>query len=496
MKALISVYDKTGIADFAKELTRRGIELLSTGGTLKAIEEAGLAVTAVEDVTGSAEMLGGRVKTLHPSIHGALLARRDDPEHMGQIQERGIDPIDLVVCNLYPFEEGLKRDLEEGQMVELIDIGGPSMLRSAAKNFSGVCVLCESGQYEEYLNRFDAGELDLPYRKSLSAAAFAHCSAYDARIASYLNPEPFPMVLNKSYQLAQTLRYGENPHQEAAFYVDPLEGGVLGNFTLLGGKPLSYNNLRDVDAALGLVLSLEEKACVAVKHLTPCGVAVGETPLEAFERAYSCDPVSIFGGIVAFNQEVDGDCAKRLNDVFLEIVAAVSFTEEALDVLRTKKNLRIMQIESPPSGGMQIVSVDGGLLLQSGDNVLYEKLEVVSERAPSEEEMQGLLFAFQVVKFAKSNAIVVSDGKQASGIGAGNVSRIEAAKVALEKGQGGTLLASDAFFPFSDVVEEAAKYGIKAIIQPGGSIHDKESIDVCNKHGIALVFTGMRHFRH
>ncbi|NLL23689.1 MAG: bifunctional phosphoribosylaminoimidazolecarboxamide formyltransferase/IMP cyclohydrolase [Tissierellia bacterium] len=496
MRALISVYDKTGITTLAKELVELGYELLSTGGSLKTLKEAGCPVTAVEEVTGFPELLGGRVKTLHPAIHAGILARKDDPEHIRQIRQQGIEPIDLVVCNLYPFEEGLKKNLPFPEMIELIDIGGPTMIRSAAKNYSSVLVLSSQKQYEEFIARSKENRLDAEYRKRLAAAAFSHCAGYDARIANYLNQELFPDELHLSFVRKEILRYGENPHQEAAFYTDPLMPGLLSEAELLGGKALSYNNLRDADAAIGLALSFEEGVCVAVKHCTPCGVGRAETAFEAYELAYSCDPVSIFGGIVAFNQEVDAATAEKMNEIFLEIVAAPSFTQEALDVLKKKKNLRILLLKGTPSDRPVMTSVDGGLLLQSPDHDLYEKLEVVSEKQPTKEQLEGLLFAFRVVKYAKSNAIVVSDGKKAAGIGAGNVNRIDATKIALERGQGGTLLASDAFFPFDDVVEEAARMGIEAIIQPGGSIQDQASIDACNRHGIVLVFTGMRHFRH
>ncbi|HHX03909.1 MAG TPA: bifunctional phosphoribosylaminoimidazolecarboxamide formyltransferase/IMP cyclohydrolase [Tissierellia bacterium] len=496
MRALISVYDKTGIVPLAKELLEQGYELLSTGGSLKVLQEAGCAVTPVEEVTGFPELLGGRVKTLHPAIHAGLLARKSDPEHLRQIQEQGIEPIDLVVCNLYPFEEGLKKDLPLDEMIELIDIGGPTMIRSAAKNYLSVFVLCSSDQYEEFVTRLKEDRADAEYRKSLAAAAFSHCAGYDARIATYLNPDLFPEHLHMSFKRTEMLRYGENPHQSAAFYTDSLSPGLLSNAKLLGGKPLSYNNLRDADAAIGLAYSFDEGVCIAVKHCTPCGAGRAATALEAYELAYSCDPVSIFGGIVALNMEVDAPTAQKMSEIFLEVVAAPGFTDEALEILTRKKNLRVLEVHGRPSEKPMITSVDGGILLQSPDMELVEKLEVVSERQPSEEELEGLLFAFQVVKFAKSNAIVVSDGKKTAGIGAGNVNRIDATRIALERGQGGTLLASDAFFPFDDVVEEAARMGIRAIIQPGGSIQDQASIDACNRHGIALVFTGMRHFRH
>ncbi len=496
MRALISVYDKTGITSLASELVSLGYELISTGGSLKALQEAGCPVTAVEEVTGFPELLGGRVKTLHPAIHAGILARKEEPDHLAQVEAQGIKPIDLVVCNLYPFEEGLKKHLPQEEMIELIDIGGPTMIRSAAKNHKSVLVLCEQNQYEEFVKRAKEGGLDEEYRKKLAAAAFSHCAGYDARIATYLNQELFPEHIHLSVTRSQVLRYGENPHQEAAFYTDPLSPGLLSEATLLGGKPLSYNNLRDADAAIGLAYSFDEGVCIAVKHCTPCGAGRAESTFEAYELAYSCDPVSIFGGIVAFNRQVDAPTAKKLTEIFLEVIAAPGFTEEALEILRVKKNLRILEVKGKPSERPLFTSVDGGYLLQTPDTKLYEKLEVVTQTKPTEEEMEGLLFAFQVVKFAKSNAIVVSDGKKTAGIGAGNVNRIDATRIALERGQGGTLLASDAFFPFDDVVEEAARMGIRAIIQPGGSLQDQASIDACNRHGIALVFTGMRHFRH
>ena len=508
-RALLSVSDKTGIVELAQKLHQLGVELLSTGGTAKAIKDAGIPVTNVSDVTGFPECLDGRVKTLHPAIHAGLLAMRANPDHMRQIQELGIAPIDMVVINLYPFKATImKPDVAFQDAIENIDIGGPTMLRAAAKNFQDVVVMVDPADYAPVLAEFEGqGDVSYETKRMLCYKTFAHTAAYDALISNYLRQQVgigFPDSLTLTYEKVQPLRYGENPHQGAMFYKEPLPApGTLTQAKQLQGKELSYNNIGDTNGALDLLREFDELAVVAVKHANPCGVAVGGTILDAYTRCYNADPVSIFGGIVVTNAEVDEATAQEMTKIFLEIVVAPSYTEGALKVFKKKKNLRVLQLDGvvPLKDGVwDMKRVAGGMLVQDVDNrLLGEELQVVTERAPSEKEMADLMLAWRIVKHTKSNGIAVAKDNTSLGVGPGQVNRIWAAEQALERsGEAvkGAALASDAFFPFDDCVEAAAKAGISCIIQPGGSIRDQDSIDACNKHGIAMVFTGMRHFKH
>ena len=500
-QALISVSDKSNLLEFATFLIEQGYKILSTGGTYKHLQENGIEVTEVKDVTGFPEILDGRVKSLHPAIHGGIMARRSDEKHMATIAEHGINPIDIVIVNLYPFFEKMNTGLSEAEMIEFIDIGGPSMLRSSAKNFYDVTVVTDVNDYEKVINEIkENGSTSLETRKLFAGKVFNLTSAYDAAISSYILSEDFPQFLESSYEKVMDLRYGENPHQKAAYYVDKTKNGAMKDFEYLQGKELSFNNIRDMDLAYKVVAEFEETTCSAVKHSTPCGVAIGETVLEAYQKAYECDPMSIFGGIIAFNKEVDGATATELNKIFLEIVIAPSFTEEALEVFKVKKNVRIIKVNNPVSDKVTYVKVDGGLIVQSTDNQFSTDLKVVTEVQPTEKQMTDLVFAQKIVKWVKSNAIVVATNGQAYGIGGGQTNRIWAAQQAIERAkhkvQDELVLASDAFFPFRDVADFAAENGITAIIQPGGSIKDQESIDACNEKNIPMVFTGMRHFMH
>ncbi|MDD7793272.1 bifunctional phosphoribosylaminoimidazolecarboxamide formyltransferase/IMP cyclohydrolase [Clostridium sp. 'White wine YQ'] len=496
-RALISVFNKYGILDFAKFLQEKNVEIISTGGTYKYLKENGINVIEINEVTEFPEMLDGRVKTLHPKIHGGILAIRDNKEHMETIREHEINPIDLVVVNLYPFFEKVKEDLEFEEKVEFIDIGGPTMLRAAAKNFNDVVVISDVKDYEKVKNEITENiEVSYKTRKLLAGKVFNLMSAYDAAISNFLLDEEYPEYLSVSYKKLQDLRYGENPHQSAAYYGSTMVDGSMNGFEILNGKELSYNNIKDLDIAWKVACEFEETACCALKHNTPCGVAIGSDVYDAYIKAYDCDPISIFGGIVAVNKKVDKKTAEEMAKIFLEIVAAPDFDEDALEVLKTKKNLRVLKIKNSPQDKKYMVTVDGGMLIQEEDKKLLDELKVVTEKAPSKEELDQLTFGMKVVKYVKSNAIVVVNNFRATGIGGGQVNRIWATTEALERGEGATILASDAFFPFGDVVEEAAKHGIKAIIQPGGSIRDNESIEKCNENGISMVFTGVRHFKH
>lgn len=510
-RALVSVSDKTGLIDFVKKLVDAGVEIISTGGTKKAIENAGLPVMSVSEVTGFPEILDGRVKTLHPAIHGGLLAVRGKKAHMDAIAEHGIRPIDFVIVNLYPFKETIsKPDVAYDEAVENIDIGGPSMLRSAAKNHKSVTVVCDPSDYDLVAeNLDDNAEVPFELKQKLAAKVFRHTAAYDALIADYFTKktgEVFPEKLTITYEKKQALRYGENPHQMAAFYGEPIENeSTIAAAKQLHGKELSYNNIRDADAALGIVKEFRQPAAVAVKHMNPCGIGIGETVNEAYDKAYEADPVSIFGGIVALNREVDKALAEKLHSIFLEIIIAPSYSEEALAVLEKKKNIRLLQVKftDDHQDFVQYTSVRGGMLVQDLDTKGYEdikdNLKVVTERKPTDDELKSLAFAWTIVKHVKSNAIaLVKDGLMV-GMGGGQTNRVGAAKIALEEAgekTKGAVLSSDAYFPMSDTVEEAAKAGITAIIQPGGSIRDQESIDMANKYNMAMVFTGMRHFKH
>ncbi len=498
-RALISVFDKNGILEFANFLVKHGVEIISTGGTYKHLKENGVPVIEVAEVTGAPEMLDGRVKTLHPVIHGGILAIRDNAEHMATIKERGISTIDMVVVNLYPFFKKVNEDLTFEEKVEFIDIGGPTMLRSAAKSFNDVVVISDTTDYETVMKEMEAGEVTFETKKRLAGKVFNLTSAYDAAISQFLLGDEMPKYLNASYEKLMDLRYGENPHQKAAYYVSTTDTGAMKDFEQLNGKELSFNNLRDMDVAWRTVCEFIKPGCCGLKHSTPCGAAIGKDIYEAYVKAYECDPVSIFGGIVALNKEVDADTAKEMIKIFLEIVIAPSFTDEALEILKTKKNLRVIKCKHTPQDKINMVKVDGGLLIQDEDLSFTTDYEAVTEKAPTAEEMENLIFGMKVVKHVKSNAIVVVKDMMAVGIGNGETNRIWPTRQAIERAGDkieGAILASDAFFPFRDVVDECAKAGIKAIIQPGGSMRDQESIDACNEHGISMVFTGMRHFKH
>jgi phosphoribosylaminoimidazolecarboxamide formyltransferase/IMP cyclohydrolase len=498
-RALISVFDKNGILEFANFLVKHGVEIISTGGTYKHLKENGVPVIEVAEVTGAPEMLDGRVKTLHPVIHGGILAIRDNAEHMATIKERGISTIDMVVVNLYPFFKKVNEDLTFEEKVEFIDIGGPTMLRSAAKSFKDVVVISDTADYETVMKEMEAGEVTFETKKRLAGKVFNLTSAYDAAISQFLLGDEMPKYLNASYEKLMDLRYGENPHQKAAYYVSTTDTGAMKDFEQLNGKELSFNNLRDMDVAWRTVCEFTEPACCGLKHSTPCGAAIGKNVYEAYTKAYECDPVSIFGGIVALNKEVDADTAREMVKIFLEIVIAPSFSDEALEILKTKKNLRVIKCKHIPQDKINMVKVDGGLLIQDEDLSFTTDYEAVTEKAPTAEEMENLIFGMKIVKHVKSNAIVVVKDMMAVGIGNGETNRIWPTKQAIERAGDkieGAVLASDAFFPFRDVVDECAKAGIKAIIQPGGSMRDRESIDACNEHGISMVFTGIRHFKH
>ncbi|HKQ99503.1 MAG TPA: bifunctional phosphoribosylaminoimidazolecarboxamide formyltransferase/IMP cyclohydrolase [Pyrinomonadaceae bacterium] len=527
-RALLSVSDKTGLIEFARELRRFDVELISTGGTAKALREAGLEVREIADVTGFPEMMDGRVKTLHPRIHGGLLALRDNAEHLAAMQEHGIEPIDMVVVNLYPFEETIAREgvtLEEA--IEQIDIGGPAMIRSAAKNFKDVAVVVSPSAYHsiiEEMNEAD-GALTLDRRGRLAVEAFTRTSTYDLYVHSYLSEKLLPETIEQwaealadedewedvplgeidsfklSLEKVSDLRYGENPHQVAALYELQAGGGVA-HAELLGGKEMSFNNYIDADAAWQLVCDFDATACAIIKHMNPAGVGAGASPEEAYRRALATDPVSAFGGIVAFNQPVDEKAARALTEIFTEVVIAPRYDEAALEVLRAKKNLRILRSGEPVrTEGLEYKTITGGMLVQTRDThrLSREDLKVVTRRAPSEEEIRALLFAWTVCKHTKSNAIVYARDGQTVGVGAGQMSRVDSVKIGATRAQlpiEGSVLASDAFFPFRDGLDEAARHGITAVIQPGGSVRDQEVIDAANEHNLAMVFTGIRHFKH
>ncbi len=508
-RALISVSDKNGVIDFARELSGLGFEIISTGGTKKALSEAGIQVTGISDVTGFPEILEGRVKTLHPMIHGGLLAKAGEENHRSQLEKHGITPIDVVCVNLYPFQQTIEKPgTTEEDAIENIDIGGPAMLRASAKNHAYITVVVDPADYQPVLEELrENGETALATRRRLAAKVFRHTAAYDALIAEYmttLSGEDEPEKLTVTYELKQTLRYGENPHQKAAFYRKPLGSDFsVANAVQLHGKELSYNNINDADAALQIVKEFSEPAAVAVKHMNPCGAGVGESVSDAFVKAFEADPVSIFGGIVAFNREVDADTAAKLHEIFLEIIIAPSFSPEAIAILTAKKNLRLLTLpfDQKEKAERKLSSIEGGLLVQDHDSfgLDHASITVVTEREPSPEEWEALKLGWKVVKHVKSNAIVVAGKSSTLGIGAGQMNRVGAARLALEQAGGkakGAALASDAFFPMDDTVEAAAKSGITAIIQPGGSIKDAESIRKANDYGIAMVFTGVRHFKH
>ncbi len=515
-RALISVSDKTGIIDFAKKLVELGVEIISTGGTAKKLTDAGVDVIGISDVTGFPECLDGRVKTLHPNIHAGLLAMRSNEKHMKQLEELQVTPIDLVVVNLYPFKQTiLKEDVTREEAIENIDIGGPTMLRSAAKNFQDVAVVVDPEDYDKVLEEVAANnQVYYETKFYLCSKVFEHTAHYDTLIANYMraqrNATDLPETISMSFEKVQDMRYGENPHQKAAFYKEVGNTkGCLTNAVQVHGKALSFNNINDTNGALELLKEFEEPTVVACKHANPCGVGSADSISEAYLKAYKVDPVSIFGGIVVANREIDGATAEEINKIFVEIVVAPSYTEAALDILKKKKNIRVLILDNitkkQPDTAYDLKKVSGGLLVQTIDNALIpENIEVVTKKQPSKEQMEDLLFAWKVVKYAKSNGIAIGKDKMSVGVGPGQVNRIWACKQAIdhavehlgEDSLRGASLASDAFFPFADCVEEAAKAGISCIIQPGGSIRDKESIEACNKYGIAMVFTGMRHFKH
>ncbi len=514
-RALISVSDKTGVVELARALNDRGVEIWSTGGSAALLRKSGINAIDVSAVTEFPEIMDGRVKTLHPKIHGGLLGRADiDGEVM---REHGISPIDLLVVNLYPFAATIARaDASFAEAVENIDIGGPAMLRAAAKNHARVSTIVNPTNYAELLAAIACGGPTLAQRRAWAATTFAHCAQYDGRVAEYLGaraenpgtPEVFPPTLHLSYRRADVLRYGENPHQGAALYLEhPVHPGSIGAAHVHQGKALSYNNIADADAALACVRVFDEPACVIVKHANPCGVAVAANLSEAYERAYACDPVSAYGGIIAFNRPLDGDTARLFVErQFVEVVIAPAFHERALAALASKSNIRVLDIGPLAAVGasLDIKRIAGGVLVQDSDldRLTPAALKVVSQRAPLAQEMSDLLFAWRVAMYVKSNAIVYAHGGRTIGIGAGQMSRVVSAEIAAWKAKAanlpvaGAVLASDAFFPFRDGIDAAAKAGIRAVIQPGGSMRDKEVIDAADEHGIAMVFTGVRHFRH
>ncbi|HDS02179.1 MAG TPA: bifunctional phosphoribosylaminoimidazolecarboxamide formyltransferase/IMP cyclohydrolase [Firmicutes bacterium] len=509
-RALISVWDKEGIVPFAEALVENNWEIISTGGTFRLLEESGIPCRQVSEITGFPEILDGRVKTLHPMIHGGLLAVRENKDHCEQLEKNRITPIDMVVVNLYPFENvSSGPDAAEEDVIEMIDIGGPSMIRSAAKNFKDVLVLCRPSQYDEILP-FITEQKDIPFeiRKNFAAEVFQRTSAYDAAIAHYLQNSDLPHEIVINGVKSQDLRYGENPHQKAGVYrLNTKDASSLVNADVLWGKPLSYNNLMDAEACLSLTYSFQESLCTIMKHSNPCGVGIHEKPEMAYQRALATDPISAFGGIVGFNRVIEKEAAKELSTAFVEVLIAPDYTAEALEILKKKKNLRIIRVPLEDYGRfkyMEYRSIRGGLLVQEMDDYIVspDELKIVTRKEVNDHEVKNLLFAWNVVKSVKSNAIVLADETGTVGIGAGQMSRVDSVRFAIEKAQQAGLnikncvLASDAFFPFRDSIDEIHQLGVKAVIQPGGSIRDKEVIEACDEHGIAMVFTGIRHFRH
>jgi phosphoribosylaminoimidazolecarboxamide formyltransferase / IMP cyclohydrolase len=545
-RALISVSDKTGIVDFARELTSFDVEIISTGGTAKTLRDAGITVRDISDITGFPEMMDGRVKTLHPRVHGGLLAIRDNPQHVAAMQQHGIEPIDLVVVNLYPFAETIRRpNVTTGEAIEQIDIGGPAMIRSAAKNARDVAVVVLTSSYETILYEMKSrnGALSLATRKRLAREAFQQTAIYDMIVSSYLASEgqqnPFgsgggagigafaggmsagssiPANIAEEFSIEEfkgqlpgratwtigktnDLRYGENPHQIAALYQMSMRGGIA-NAEVLSGKEMSFNNYVDADAAWALVCDFEETACAIIKHTNPAGVGLGETRAEAYKKALATDPVSAFGGIVAFNRSVDAASAQEVVKIFTEVLIAPDYDAAALDILKAKKNLRVLRLQQERAGKrLEFRHIRGGMLVQTADDHKLDRaqLKVVTGRTPTEEEIRALLFAWTVCKHTKSNAIVYAREGQTVGVGAGQMSRVDSVKIGAMRAQlsvAGSVLASDAFFPFRDGIDEAVKHGITAVIQPGGSVRDDEVIAAANEHGLAMVFTGIRHFKH
>ncbi|MDR0851033.1 MAG: bifunctional phosphoribosylaminoimidazolecarboxamide formyltransferase/IMP cyclohydrolase [Clostridiales Family XIII bacterium] len=530
MRALISVSDKTGVIEFAKALEALDVEIISTGGTYKALEDAGVKVTGISDVTGFPECLDGRVKTLHPAVHGGILAMREKPEHMQQIKDLGIETIDVIAINLYPFKQTIRKpDVTLAEAIENIDIGGPTMLRSAAKNHKDVLVICDPKDYTQVITELkesggEAGGVSYDTKYRLALKVFEHTASYDAMIAEYLRQEgdiPLPENPTFTFEKIQDLRYGENPHQHASYYAEVRpRAGALVNAKQLHGKELSFNNINDTNGALDTLREFDEPTVVAVKHANPCGVGSAGDIHHAYLKAYEADPVSIFGGIVAANRIIDAATAEEIGKIFVEIVIAPGFTDEAQEILTKKPSIRLLALEhindKLPAGQIDIKKIDGGLLIQDKDLELYddEALVVVTKLKPTEKELEDLKFAMKVVKHTKSNAIVIAYDKMTLGVGPGQTNRIGSVEIAV-KGTGaadpdadasgedislrdlnGSVLASDAFFPFDDCVTAAAAAGIKAIIQPGGSVRDEDSIKRADELGIAMVFTGVRHFKH
>lgn len=509
MRALISVSDKNGVVEFAQQLRSLGWEIIATGGTMKLLRDSGLEVINISDVTGFPEICDGRVKTLHPKVHGGLLARRDDESHLKALKDNSIEFIDMVCVNLYPFRQTIaKPDVTMEDAIENIDIGGPSMLRSAAKNYKDVTVVCDPADYAQIIDEIKAtGNTTVETRLQLSAKAYTHTAEYDSMIATYMRKAAgLNEKLFLEFDLVQGLRYGENPHQQAKFYGSAEAGSFsLANAKQLNGKELSYNNIQDANAALSIVREFDEPFCVGLKHMNPCGAAIGKDVVDAWTKAYEADKVSIFGGIVAVNREVNREAAELMKPIFLEIIMAPSFSDEALEVLSTKKNLRLLQVDMSKDDSVvnQYVSVNGGLLVQDLDKTTATVTAdmCVTDVKPTEEQVTDLNFGWRVVKHIKSNAIVVVKDGHTVGVGAGQMNRVGSAEIALKQAQAagfteGLVLASDGFFPFDDTVTLAAQYGVTAIVQPGGSVRDEDSVKKANECGITMVCTGMRHFKH
>lgn len=512
-RALISVSDKTGIIEFAAELVKMGIEIISTGGTAKLLNEAGIKITGISDFTGSPEILDGRVKTLHPKIHGGILAKRGDASHQKQMSENDILPIDLVIVNLYPFEKVyLNENSTQEDIIENIDIGGPTMLRSAAKNYKDVAVVVKANRYEEILSELkeNNGEISDALKLTLSGEVFAVTAAYDALISEYFRKvtgEKFSDPLTLTFEKCADLRYGENPHQQAAFYQEKKRPSIsVSDANQLHGKELSFNNIIDLEGALDVITEFEEPACAIIKHTNPCGAAIGENINIAYQKALACDPVSAFGSIISFNRSIDKETAALLSKNFVEAIIAPSFSAEAFDILSGKKNIRLMTLDALNQKQEKIASFDlkkvsGGLLLQDKNNILLDEdsLHTATKRKPTDKELKDLLFAWKIVKHVKSNAIVYVKDNATIGVGAGQMSRVDSSRIAVNKALSdttGSVLASDAFFPFRDGIDAAYDAGCTAIIQPGGSIRDEEVIEACNEYNMAMVFTKIRHFKH
>jgi phosphoribosylaminoimidazolecarboxamide formyltransferase / IMP cyclohydrolase len=504
-RALLSLSDKHELVPFARGLAGAGVRLVSTGTTAEILKAEGVDVTSVAEVTGFPEMMDGRVKTLHPAIHAGILADKSNPGHMAELKDRGIEPFDLVVVNLYPFEATVASGAGRQEVVEQIDIGGPTLIRAAAKNFSSVAVVVSPARYPEVLEAVRRGGLEEQLRAALAEEAFAHVAAYDAAIAGWFRqwagPETLPEHLTLGLELSEPLRYGENPHQRAALYREVLEPGPMGGAAVLQGKEMSFNNWLDAEAARGLAASLPEPAAVIVKHHNPCGAAVAETAADAYRAALASDPVSAFGGVVAYNVEVDGAVAEAMAEVFTEVVVAPGFTDHVLSAFAEKKNLRVVAAPAPRSPGLEVRALEGGALVQDADRVAgaREDMKVVTRREPTDAEWSDLLFAWTVAARVKSNAIVLAGGGATVGVGAGQMSRVDAVDIAARKAgprARGAVMASDAFFPFRDGIDRAAEAGVTAVVQPGGSVRDDEVAAAAEEHGMAMVLTGKRHFRH